>query len=128
MPSKAGGVGSIPGRRAKIPHDSRLKNQNIKKKQCCNKFNKDFENSLHQKNLKQGGGGTKTITNQLIPGFHNYLLSFQANTVQTVFPPAAMLSLPINSSVQCNLGLISTFLTEHLQTEPEGVIGKRGFH
>ena len=44
-PSYSGGVGSIPGRGAKIPHASRRKKQNIKKKKnklCCNKFNKDF--------------------------------------------------------------------------------------
>ena len=32
-PTNAGGVGSIPGRGAKIPHASRPKNQNIKQKQ-----------------------------------------------------------------------------------------------
>ena len=41
-PSNAGVVGSIPGWGAKIPHASRPKNQNIKQKQYCNKFNKDF--------------------------------------------------------------------------------------
>ena len=39
-PSNAGGAGSIPGQGAKIPHASRPKNQNIKQKQYCNKFNK----------------------------------------------------------------------------------------
>ena len=48
-PSNAGGVGSIPGRGAKIPYASRPKNQNIKQKQYCDKFNKDFKNGLHQK-------------------------------------------------------------------------------
>ena len=47
--SNAGGMSSIPGRGAKILHDSRPKNQNIKEKQCCNKFNKDFKNGPHQK-------------------------------------------------------------------------------
>ena len=41
-PSNAGGAGSIPGQGVKIPHASRPKNQNIKQKQYCNKFNKDF--------------------------------------------------------------------------------------
>ena len=36
---------------AKIPHASRPKNQNRKQKQHCNKFNKDFKNGPHQKNL-----------------------------------------------------------------------------
>ena len=50
-PSNAGCVGLIPGRGAKIPHASRPKNQNIKQKQYCNKFNKDFKkkNGPHQK-------------------------------------------------------------------------------
>ena len=43
-PSNAGGAGSIPGQGAKIPHASRPRNQNIKQKQYCNKFNKDFKN------------------------------------------------------------------------------------
>ena len=43
-PSNAGGAGSIPGRGAKIPHASRPKNQNIKQRQYCNKFNTDFKN------------------------------------------------------------------------------------
>ena len=42
--SSAGGVGSIPGQGAKIPHDSWPKNQNVKQKQYCNKLNKDFKN------------------------------------------------------------------------------------
>ena len=49
-PSNAGGAGSIPGRRAKIPHASGPENQNIKHKQYCNKFNKDFKNGSRQKN------------------------------------------------------------------------------
>ena len=42
-PSSAEGVDSIPGQGARIPHASWPKNQkNIKQKQCCDKFNKDF--------------------------------------------------------------------------------------
>ena len=44
LPSRARGVGSIPGWGAKIPHALWPKNQNIKLKQYCNKFNKDFQN------------------------------------------------------------------------------------
>ena len=51
-PSKAGGADSFPGQGAKIPHASRPKNQNIKQKQYCNKFNKDFKNGPHQKKKK----------------------------------------------------------------------------
>ena len=39
LPFNAGGEGSIPGREAGIPCASGPKNQNIKQKQCCNKFN-----------------------------------------------------------------------------------------
>ena len=39
-PSNAGGMGSIRGLGAKIPHASQPKNQNTKK-QYCNKFSKD---------------------------------------------------------------------------------------
>ena len=41
-PSTAGVVGSIPGWGAKVPHALGSKKQNIKQKQYCNKFNKDF--------------------------------------------------------------------------------------
>ena len=49
--SNARGEGSIPGWGARIPHASRPKNQNIKQKQYCNKFNKDFKNGPHQKKI-----------------------------------------------------------------------------
>ena len=41
-PSNAEGRRSISGLGAKIPRASQPKNQNIKQKQCHNKFNKDF--------------------------------------------------------------------------------------
>ena len=41
-PSNAGGVGLIPGLGAKILRALRPKDQNIKQKQYCNKFNKEF--------------------------------------------------------------------------------------
>ena len=42
--SNALGAGSTPGGGTKIPHASRApqKNQNVKQKWRCNKFNKDF--------------------------------------------------------------------------------------
>ena len=46
-PSNAEGAGSIPGQGAKILHASGLKKQNIKQKQYCNKFNKEFKNGPH---------------------------------------------------------------------------------
>ena len=49
-PFNAGGVGSIPGWGAKIPHALRAKKpKNIKQKQYCNKFNKGFKSGPHQK-------------------------------------------------------------------------------
>ena len=50
-PSDARGAGSIPGQGARIPYALRLENQNIKQKQYSNKFNKDFKNGPHQKNI-----------------------------------------------------------------------------
>ena len=47
LPSNAGVVGSIHGQAAKIPHAFWPKNQNIKQKQHCNKFNKDFRKGWH---------------------------------------------------------------------------------
>ena len=47
LPSTAGGMGSIPCQGAKIPHALPPKNQNIKQKQHCNRFNKDFKNGPH---------------------------------------------------------------------------------
>ena len=43
------GAGSIPGQGANTPHDLQPRNQNIKWKQYCNKFNKDFKNGSHPK-------------------------------------------------------------------------------
>ena len=43
LPSNVGGAGSIPGQGVKIPYASKPKNQNIKQKRYCNKFNKDLK-------------------------------------------------------------------------------------
>ena len=48
-PSIAGDSSLIPGQGIKIPHTSLPTNQNIKQKQHCNKFNKDFESDQHLK-------------------------------------------------------------------------------
>ena len=53
LPSNARGAGSIPSWGAKTPHASWPKNQNIKQKQYYDKFNKDFKNGPHKKNLKK---------------------------------------------------------------------------
>ena len=49
--SNAESMSSIPDWESKIPHTSWPKYQNIKQKQYCNQFNKDFKNGSHQKNL-----------------------------------------------------------------------------
>ena len=49
LPSSAGGAGSTPDREAGIPHALRPRNQNKKQKQCCHKFNKDFNKMIHIK-------------------------------------------------------------------------------
>ena len=46
--SNARGVGSIPGQGATIPCAQHPKNWNIKQKQHCDKFNKDFKNGPHK--------------------------------------------------------------------------------
>ena len=46
-PSNAGGAGLIPDQEAKIPYALWPRNQNIKQKQYCKKFNKDFKNGPH---------------------------------------------------------------------------------
>ena len=49
LPSNAEDTGPLPGWEAKILHVSRPRNQYIKQRQYCKKFNKDFENGSHQK-------------------------------------------------------------------------------
>ena len=49
-PSSTEGAALIPGQGAKIPHAVRPRNQNIKQKQYCNKFNKD---STSKKSFKK---------------------------------------------------------------------------
>ena len=39
----AGGIDVVPGQRAKIPRASQPKNQNMKQKKYCDKFNKDLK-------------------------------------------------------------------------------------
>jgi len=51
-PSNAGGVGSIPCWGTKMPCDLWPINQNIRQKQYCNRFNKDFKMIHIQKILK----------------------------------------------------------------------------
>lgn len=62
-PSSTGGVSSVPGQGARIPPALQPKTQNVKQKQYRNKFNTDFENGPHEKNLKQTN---KTYINNLL--------------------------------------------------------------
>ena len=52
-PSNAGNAGSIPGQGAKIPQVSWPKNQNIKQKQYCNKFNGPHQKKKKRKKRKK---------------------------------------------------------------------------
>ena len=47
LPSTIGGASYIPGWEAKSSHASQPKEQNIKQKQYCNNFIKDFKNGPH---------------------------------------------------------------------------------
>ena len=51
-PSNVRRAGSNPARGAKTPHALWPENQNLTRKQCCNKFNKDFLSGPHQKKRK----------------------------------------------------------------------------
>ena len=46
LPSNTWAAGSIPGQGARIPHALQPKNQDIKQKQYCNKFNKDVKKNV----------------------------------------------------------------------------------
>ena len=48
-PSHAGDVGSelLSGQGTEIPHALQPKNQNVRQKQYCNEFSKDFKNGPH---------------------------------------------------------------------------------
>ena len=49
----AGGAVSILGQGAGIPHVLRPESQGIEQKQCCNRFNGDFEGDPHQRKKKK---------------------------------------------------------------------------
>jgi len=53
LPSKAGGLSSIPDPVAKTPLASEPKRQKIKQKQYCNKFSKDLKKVVHIKSLEK---------------------------------------------------------------------------
>ena len=71
-PSTEGGVGSASGQEAKIPHALQPKSHNIEEKQYCSKFNKDFKNGPHQKNILRNDSSAKSLLYflSLISKFH----------------------------------------------------------
>ena len=66
LPSNAGSLGLIPGWGNKIPYALKLKNQDIKQKQYCNKFNKDFKKNKGL--LARTEGASRTISSALSSG------------------------------------------------------------
>lgn len=59
-PSNPGYLGLIPSRGARIPQASWTESQDMKEKQCYNKFNADFKNGTHQKKKKKSFFKTTT--------------------------------------------------------------------
>ena len=51
LPCSSGDAGLFPDWKAKISRASGPKKQNIKQKQYCNKFSKDFYNGPHRKKI-----------------------------------------------------------------------------
>ena len=64
-PSRAEGVSSIPGLGSQDPTWLVAKNQNIKQKRCCDKFNKDFKNGPQQQKKKNKKNSTFKTKNKL---------------------------------------------------------------
>ena len=63
--SNAGHTSSIPGQVAKIPHALKPKNQNIKQKQYCNKFNTLKMVHIKKKKLKKKNKSSLCMSFQL---------------------------------------------------------------
>ena len=61
LPFRARGAGLIPGWGTKIPDAQQPRNQNMKQKQSCNKFNRDLKNGPYQKHLTKKNTTFKTI-------------------------------------------------------------------
>ena len=61
LPSNAGGASSIPDQGAKITCASQPKNRNIKSKQYCSKFSKDFKKQFKQFTFKK-----KSLTKEIM--------------------------------------------------------------
>ena len=66
------------------------KNQNIKQKQYCKKFNKDFKNGPHQKKKKK-----KSLKKKRVQALNPFSLSFWFSDFEPV-----TCSLPVSSSLR----------------------------
>ena len=97
LPSNAGRVGLIPGQGARIPQASRPKSQNVKQKQYCNKFNKDFKNGPHQK--KKNALGKICVTCLIVI----FTLLRWSGTKPTLSPKYGFIvKTQSNLQIQCN--------------------------
>ena len=67
-------AGSIPGQGTKTPHALGPKHQNIRQKQYCNKFNKDFKSHPHKKKkiLKKMANTRSQNMRELCTGVRRY--------------------------------------------------------
>ena len=80
-----GNAGLIPGEGIKIPHASQPENQNIKQKQYCNKFNKDFKNGPHH--LKKKNLEKKKKKKNYSPQQPHKVRAGQTNTLLSTLDP-----------------------------------------
>ena len=85
-PSNAGGAGLIPSRGAEIPHALWPKNQNIKQKQYCYKFNKAFKKWSTSEVLKKKTtsplNNAKSFSFQQNQYIHSFQLAHNTRTTQ----------------------------------------------
>ena len=107
LPSSAGNAGSIPGQGTKIPQTSGQKTKNMKQKQYCNKFNKDFLNALYVFKKSLGKRKKSPNTEGIRPSGHQVLMpsSLRASG------QGQKGELGTQSSLGCDLQMISTRLS-----------------
>ena len=91
LPSKAVGMGSLPGQGAKMPHGQKQKQKNTKHEQYCNKFNKEFKNGPYQKRKLKKEFVNSTAVSQRFDrnGYwfsKSVLSSFLKHTADLYFP------------------------------------------
>ena len=78
-----GEAGLIPGQGTKTRHALGAKHQNIRQKQYCNKFNKDFKNHPHPK--KKKANNLKKMANTRFQNMRDLCTEARRNTCQTSF-------------------------------------------